>query len=101
MTAQISEYAANVWAVSPQDVEANRALVKRRDLSLNILSDARLDVASAWGVFDHDDPKGRSIPIPATYIINDSGFVAWRYIGKSTRDRPESDEILYQLAQLH
>ena len=79
----------------------NRTLVKRRDLSFSILSDARLDVARAWGVFDHDDPKSRSIPIPATYVVDESGFIAWRFIGKSTRDRPEPDEILYQLAQLH
>jgi peroxiredoxin len=97
---QILILSARLWAISPQTVDNNRTLVKRRSLPFPVLADPEQLVIKEWGVFNDDDPLGRPIPHPATYIINRDAQIHWAYIGKSTRDRPDSDEILKQLNQL-
>jgi peroxiredoxin len=91
---------AQIWAISPQTVDKNQTLVKRRSLPFPILADPKQLVIRKWGVFNDDDPKGRPIPHPATYIIDRDAQIYWAHIGKSTRDRPGSEDILEQLRRL-
>jgi len=78
----------------------NSALKNRRNLQLTILADGGQDVIRNWGIFDHEDSKGRDIPYPATFIIDSNGRIAWAYIGRSSRDRPETDDLLERLADV-
>ncbi len=59
-----------------------------------ILADDDQTVIHQWGIFNFDDPKGRAIPHPSTFVIDQDGLVAWSYVGKTTRDRPTPDAIL-------
>jgi peroxiredoxin Q/BCP len=99
--AQFEELGVSLWAISPQSVEKNRVLIERRELPFPILSDADQKVIRQWGVFNDEDPKGRAIPYPATYLIDQKGWITWVHIGQSTRDRPSSDEILLQIKQIN
>lgn len=85
---------ADLWAVAPQDVAANQRLRQRRELPFPILADSDQAVIHSWGIFNFDDPKGRAIPHPATFIVDRDGLIAWSYVGKATRDRPAPGAIL-------
>jgi len=85
---------ADLWTISPQDVESNQALRERRDLPFPILADFDQRVIHQWGIFNFDDPKGRAIPYPATFVVGQDGLIAWSYVGKMTRDRPTPGAIL-------
>jgi peroxiredoxin len=98
---QFEELGASLWAISPQSVEKNRVLVERRGFPFPILSDDDQDVIRRWGVFNDEDPKGRAIPYPATYLIDQKGRITWVHIGQSTRDRPASDDILLQIKRIN
>lgn len=91
---QIVAAGADLWTISPQDVVTNRGLRQRRELPFPILADDDQSVIHQWGIFNFDDPKGRAIPHPATFVIDREGLVAWAYVGKATRDRPAPDAIL-------
>ena len=76
------------------------ALVERRGLTFPVLSDPNLQVIHDWGLFDHDDPKGRLIPHPTTIMIDQDGTVRWSHVGTSSRERPTIDQILEVLEAL-
>lgn len=72
----------------------------RRNLQFPILADSNHEVIRRWRIFDNEDPKERAIPYPSTFIVGSDGRIKWSYIGRSSRDRPEIDEILERLADI-
>ena len=85
---------ADLWTIAPQDIETNQALRERRELPFPILADIDQGTIHQWGIFNFDDPKGRAIPYPATFIIDKQGVIVWSHVGQSTRDRPMPGAIL-------
>jgi peroxiredoxin len=91
---QIVAAGADLWTIAPQDVATNQALRERRDLPFPILADVDQGVIHQWGIFNFEDPKGRAIPYPSTFVVGQDGLIAWAYIGKATRDRPTPGAVL-------
>lgn len=85
---------AELWTIAPQDVKTNQALRERRELPFPILADIDQGTIHQWGIFNFDDPKGRAIPYPATFVIGRDGLIAWAYTSRETRDRPAPGAIL-------
>lgn len=64
------------------------------------LSDPDHAVIDRYGLFNEDDPKGREITHPATFVIDRQGVVRWKMVEVNYRIRPTNDDILRQLATL-
>jgi peroxiredoxin len=64
------------------------------------LSDAGHRVIDRYGLFNQDDPKGRAITHPATFIIDKSGIVRYRFVEVDYKVRPTNDDLLVELAAL-
>lgn len=97
---EIRAVGCDLWAIAPQPVAVNAALVERRMLPFPVLADADLYVIREWGLFNADDPKGRSIPYPAVYLQAPGGRVAWAHVSLGTRDRPTVGEILSRVRDI-
>ncbi len=55
-----------------------------------LLSDPAPSVISTYGVaMDGEDIAG-----PATFIIDGTGAIHWRYIGENVTDRPDEAKLL-------
>jgi len=65
-----------------------------------LLSDPGAAVINRYGLFNQDDPNGRAIPHPTTYVIDMDGVVRWKMTEVNYRIRPENDDILAALAEL-
>ena len=76
--------------------EENDGLV----LDLTLLSDPGAAVINRYGLFNQDDPRGRAIPHPTTYVIDKDGVVRWKMTEVNYRIRPENDDILAALSEL-
>jgi peroxiredoxin len=83
-----------IWAISPEPLADSAALQERREFPFALLADSDQAVIRAWGLFNHEDPKGRSIPYPATFIVTADGRIAWRYVRRKTRDRPDAEAVI-------
>lgn len=97
---EIQEIGGELLAIAPQPVEINLNLKEKRALPFPILADDDQAVIQEWGVFDHQDPKKRLIPYPATYIVGQDGRIAWAYLGAATRDRPMVGEVMAALKKV-
>jgi len=54
-------------------------------------------VIDRYGLFNADDPRGRPLPHPATYIIDREGVVRWKFVEVDYTLRPGNEEILAAL----
>jgi peroxiredoxin len=64
------------------------------------LTDAGHSVIDRYGLFNPDDPRGRQIAHPATFVIDRDGIVRWKFVEVDYRIRPGNEEILAVLAEL-
>jgi peroxiredoxin len=96
---------AQMLAVSVDRHEQSRELL--RDLggatpapvrtTLPRLEDQGHRVIDRYGIFN---PESRGWPHPATYVIDKTGMVRWRFVETDYRVRPTNDDILAALKSL-
>lgn len=70
-------------------------------LDYTLLSDPGAAVINRYGLYNQDDPRGRAIPHPTTYVIDMNGVIQWKMTEVNYRIRPENDDILQALAALN
>lgn len=88
-----------VLAISSEDQEAGRRLKAELDLPFPLVVDTDLKVIHAYGVFHENEPKGRSIARPATFLLDSNGVIIYRYIGVNATDRPSADQVLVAMPE--
>lgn len=69
-------------------------------LDYTFLSDPDAGVINRYGLFNQDDPRGRAIPHPTTYVIDREGVIRWKMTEVNYRIRPENDDILAALMEI-
>ena len=69
-------------------------------LDYTLLSDPGAAVINRYGLYNQDDPRGRALPHPTTYVIGMDGVVHWKMTEVNYRVRPENEDILAALAEL-
>jgi peroxiredoxin len=93
-TPEFTELGATILAVSPDGPEQSQALAEAQELAFALLSDPELRVADLYGVRHEDEPRGRLIPRPATFVLDAAGKVQYAYVGENPSDRPDEAELL-------
>jgi len=69
-------------------------------LNYTLLSDPGAAVINRYGLYNQDDPRGRAIPHPTTYVIGMDGVIHWKMTEVNYRIRPENADVLAALAEL-
>ena len=67
------------------------------DLGFPILFDPGAGVIESYGVYD---TLNDGYATPSVFIIDKSGDVRWKYIGRHYNDRPTNEQIIAQLEAL-
>lgn len=88
-------------AISADSVADSQSWLDELDeeekLTFPVLSDTSLQVARAYGVYDH----AHQMALPALIVVGaDDGAVRWKRISDSIADRPDWEVIRDALAQL-
>ena len=69
-------------------------------IEYTLLSDPGAAVINRYGLFNQDDSRGRAIPHPTTYVIDQDGVVRWKMTEVNYRIRPENADILAAVEEL-
>jgi peroxiredoxin len=64
------------------------------------LTDEGHRVIDRYGLLNTDDPRGRQIPHPGTFVIDREGVVRWRFVEVDYSLRPANEDILAALGGL-
>lgn len=86
---------AEILAISNEDQERGAKLeTELGGLPFPLLADTERKVIESYGVFHQNEPKGRPISRPATFVVDAAGVIRYRYVGENVTDRPEPQIIL-------
>lgn len=88
-----SDDPADLQRMVDRVAEENDGLV----LDVTLLSDPDAAVIERYGLFNQDDPRGRAIPHPTTYVIDRDGVIRWKMTEVNYRIRPTNEDILAAL----
>ena len=119
LTGEIEALGGTLVAVAPQAREYNEAIRSGKKLEIDILSDPGNEVAHRYGIrhklpedlsalymnFGLDVPKHNgddswTLPMPARYIIDQSGNICYARVNADYTQRPEPEETLAALKSL-
>ena len=115
----LQQLGGQLVAVSPQTPDNSLSTAEKNELAFPVLSDSALAAATAFGVafemppelielysrVGHDLPvlngNGRWVlPVPATYVIDRNGRVAFAHVEADYRERAEPRDVLAAVAEL-
>jgi len=113
---EFSSLGARLVAICPQTPDHSLSQKEKENLAFEVLSDPHNEVAAAYGLRfdmpeehlqlletlgmpfsgfnDNDDP---SAPLAATFIIDASGEITWRFVDRDYRRRAEPDDLISAL----
>lgn len=110
---------ATLVAISPQSSSKSRATAEGRSLGFEVLSDRGNTVAKAYGIafsmnaaeqelhkaFGADLPTINAaadwdVPVPATFVIDRSGRIAWAHVDSNYTARAEPADVIRALDAL-
>lgn len=116
----ITARGARLVAVSPQIPDESLTLAEKHELTFDVLSDIGSDTAKQYGlafdlpddlaaVYDKlgfdlqrvNDGHPRTLPLPATYVIDRDGVIRWALVDADYTTRAEPADILAALDALH
>jgi peroxiredoxin len=116
----ITARGARLVAVSPQIPDESLTLTEKHDLAFDVLSDIGSDTAKQYGlafdlpddlaaVYDKlgfdlqrvNDGHPRTLPLPATYVIDRTGAIRWAFVDTDYTTRAEPADIIATLDALH
>jgi len=115
----ITARGASVVAISPQTAANSRKSLRNNKLTFPILSDVRSEVANAFGIrfklpdylaelykqfgnnlpIFNNDPSW-VLPMPARYVIDIDGIIAYSEVNPDYTQRPDPSELLPVLDRL-
>lgn len=117
--ADIAARGARLVAVSPQIPDESLALTEKQELAFDVLSDLGSITAKQYGLaFDLTDDLAavydklgfdlqrvnaghpRTLPLPATYVIDRNGTIRWAFVNTDYTTRAEPADILAALDAL-
>ncbi|MGP4050435.1 peroxiredoxin-like family protein [Streptomyces sp. 2A115] len=115
----ITARGARLVAVSPQISDESLSLTEKHQLAFDVLSDVGSDTAKQYGLaFDLPDDLAavydklgfdlqrvnaghpRTLPLPATYVIDRAGTIRWAFVATDYKVRAEPADILDALDAL-
>lgn len=109
---------ARLIAISPQIIEKSMTMAERLLLDYSVLSDQGNHVAKEFGLaFEipeefrefHDDMADLEaynrdlsylLPIPATYVVDQTGTIRYAYVNVDYTERAEPEEVLKALDEI-
>ena len=116
----IEEAGVKVIAISPEKPEYLDRMAEKTGAEFTLLYDEDYKIAGAYDVNfmpsgtqlftynvilrghlkDTHSDKSQRLPIPATYIINQDGMIAWRQFDPNYKKRSSVEEILNALKEI-
>ncbi|KAB1979033.1 peroxiredoxin-like family protein [Streptomyces triticiradicis] len=117
--ADIAARGARLAAVSPQIPDESLTLTEKHGLAFEVLSDPGSDTAERYGlafdlsdelaaVYDKlgfdlqrvNDGHPRTLPLPATYVIDRNGVIRWAFVDTDYTARAEPADVIAALDAL-
>lgn len=92
---RFAELDADVWAVSPQDVDSHEKFARKHDLRIPLLADTGLVVSRAYGVALGGIGLRRSV-----FLVRPDGTLGWKHVSLLGMTFQDVDTLTARLTEL-
>ena len=92
---RFEELDAEVWGISPQDVDSHERFARRHDLRIPLLADTDLVVSRAYGVAVPGIGLRRSV-----FLVRPDGTLGWKHVALLGMTFQDVDTLTARLAEL-
>jgi peroxiredoxin len=102
---EFRELDVTIVAVSGEEVEKGKTLLQKLHLPFFLLSDDSFEAIDKYGVRNPSvsealKEKGISqLPKPSAFVVDGTGIVRYKYVGKNAPDRPKNVDLLRALRE--
>ena len=93
----INKKNGQVVLITPEQPESIKKMIKKTDASFPIIHDKNYSIMKAYKVAFKPEKHDGMLPVPATYIIDTSGNIAWYHFDKDYKFRSSIEDILGNL----
>ena len=98
---KLTEQGGSLLAISVDTPEQSAEVVRTAGLAFPILSDPDRAAIRAYGVLHAGGaPDGADIALPADFLIDREGVIAWAHVASQVQSRPPPNEVLSHLARI-
>lgn len=91
---QFTDLGAQVWGISPQDVDSHERFARKHGLRLPLLADTELTATRAYGI-----GLGSSLR-RAVFVIDADGIVRWKHVALLGLTYRDTETLTKQLSVL-
>ena len=117
-TAEINQLGATLVAISPELPDKSLSTIEKNNIPFTVVSDANNEVGrkydlvyklddetanryeSSFGLSQYNGNSNAEVPLPATYIIDQSGIIRYAFVNPDYKKRANADDVLMNLTQL-
>ncbi|GAA3809792.1 peroxiredoxin [Streptomyces chiangmaiensis] len=92
---QFTDLGAEVWAISPQDVDSHEEFARKNNLHMPLLSDPERSVAKLFGVAAPGIGVRRSV-----FLVAPGGRIAWKHVALVGLTWQPVEKLTAELARL-
>ncbi len=97
---KLAEQNGAVIAICVDSVEENRRVKEKNNLPFDILSDSDARVIADYGLLFREPMRGIDIALPANFLLDAQGRVAWKWIAPRVQDRVDPEVVEAQIEML-
>ncbi|WP_083249303.1 peroxiredoxin-like family protein [Bacillus solimangrovi] len=116
---EIKQIGASLIAISPQTPDNSLTIQEKHNLSYHVLSDTKGLTAAKYNILfdvpndvkdvyenigldlaDYNGPNNWMLPVPSTFMIDETGTIRFSYVNPNYMERLEPDELLEALKTL-
>jgi peroxiredoxin Q/BCP len=89
-----------LYGVSVDAVEDSRRVVEKQKLPFDLLCDPDAKVIRQYGLMHHEQFHDKDVSLPAHFLIDQDGRIAWSWIAGRVQDRADPEAVGEQVAKL-
>lgn len=89
-----------VLAISSDTVHDSRRTTEQLGLNFDLLSDPDGATIEAYGLLFHEPYHDKNVALPANFLLDRDGRIAWRRVSPRVNDRPAPAQVAEQIDRL-
>lgn len=100
MQNELEKAGGTIIAICSDKIADNKRVKEKNSLKFDILSDAKSEVIKAYGLHFREPMRDIDIALPANFLIDKEGKIAWQWIAPRVQDRADPAVVAEEVAEL-
>lgn len=97
---KLAAMGGTIFAISSDSVKDSKRSADALELAFDLLSDESTATIQNYGLLFHEPYHDKDVALPAHFLIDRDGKVAWKWVAQRVNDRPDPAVVVEQVDRL-